>query len=180
MYNGNFSTGQSPNYIDGRYNISQTMNMSNNATLQFSLRSFVVLNIGHTLQRYETKQTGAGLTAFKNTNNNTKLGLTVNYPTNFTFSTSLEQIDNSNLDKPILLWNSFATYRFMKQQGELKFSAMDLLKQYQNISNSVDAYGTSTRIVNGLQQYFLLTFSYYPRKFGKTVIKKQAPPSNQY
>ena len=62
----------------------------------------------------------------------------------------------------------------MKQQGELKFSAMDLLKQYQNITNSVTAYGTTTRITNGLQQYFLLTFSYYPRKFGKTEIKKQS------
>jgi hypothetical protein len=59
----------------------------------------------------------------------------------------------------------------MKQQGELKFSAMDLLKQYKNISNNVNTYGTSTRIKNGLQQFFLLTFSSYPRKFGKTEIK---------
>ena len=61
----------------------------------------------------------------------------------------------------------------MKQQGELKFSAMDLLKQYENISNNANPYGTTTRITNGLQQYFLLTFSYYPRKFGKTEVKKQ-------
>jgi hypothetical protein len=61
----------------------------------------------------------------------------------------------------------------MKQQAEVKLSAMDLLKKYQNISNSVTEYGTSTRITNGLQQYFLVTFSYYPRKFGKTEIKKQ-------
>jgi hypothetical protein len=73
-----------------------------------------------------------------------------------------------------MLWNSFATYRFMKQQGELKLSAMDVLKQYKNITNSLSSYGTSTRITNGLQQYFLLTFSYYPRKFGKTEVKKQA------
>jgi hypothetical protein len=50
---------------------------------------------------------------------------------------------------------------------------MDLLKQYQNITNSASAYGNSTRITNGLQQYFLLTFFYYPRKFGKTEIKRQ-------
>ena len=62
----------------------------------------------------------------------------------------------------------------MNQQSELKFSAMDVLKQYQNITNSASAYGTTTRITNGLQQYFLLTFSYYPRKFGKMEIKKQA------
>jgi hypothetical protein len=60
----------------------------------------------------------------------------------------------------------------MKQQAELKLSAMDILKQYQNITNSVNSYGTTTRITNGLQQYFLLTFSYYPRKFGKTEVKR--------
>jgi len=42
---------------------------------------------------------------------------------------------------------------------------MDLLKQYQNITNSVSAYGTSTNITNGLQQYFMLSLAYYPRKF---------------
>jgi hypothetical protein len=62
----------------------------------------------------------------------------------------------------------------MNNQGEIKFSAMDLLKQYQNISNSVTEYGTSTRITNGLQQFFLVTFSYYPRKFGKREIKQQS------
>jgi hypothetical protein len=60
----------------------------------------------------------------------------------------------------------------MKNQGELKFSAMDLLKKYQNISNSAYEFGTTTRITNGLQQYFMLTFSYYPRRFGKTELKK--------
>jgi len=58
-------------------------------------------------------------------------------------------------------------FRIMKQQGELKLAAMDILKQYRNISNSVSAYVTSTSITNGLQQYFMLTFAYYPRKFGK-------------
>jgi hypothetical protein len=59
----------------------------------------------------------------------------------------------------------------MKQQGELKFAAMDILKQYKNITNSVSAYGTSTNITNGLQQYFMLTFAYYPRKFGKKAME---------
>lgn len=74
----------------------------------------------------------------------------------------------------ILLWNAFASCRFLKnEQAELKFSAMDILKQFKNISNTADAYGTTTYITNGLQQYFLITLSYYPRKFGKINLSKK-------
>ncbi|HZH64798.1 MAG TPA: TonB-dependent receptor, partial [Flavisolibacter sp.] len=173
QYNGQLSTGKLPNYIDGTYNISETDNLSNGVTLQLSIGSTLIVNVAKTLQHYKTRQSAAGLTSFKNSSNSTKLGMVLNYPANFTFSSTADLISNSNLDKPTVLWNGFATYRFMKQQGELKFAAMDILKQYKNITNSVNAYGTTTRITNGLQQFFLLTFSYFPRKFGKTEIKKQ-------
>lgn len=173
MYNGQRGNGKTPSYMDGIYNISETDNLSNNFTLQFTLRSLLVLNVGQNFQRYKSSQTAKGLKSFTNKNNSTNFGIVLNYPKNFTLSSTLDRIDNSNLNRQTLLWNAFATYRFMKQQGELKFSAMDLLKQYQNITNSVNSYGTTTRITNGLQQYFLLTFSYYPRKFGKTEIRRQ-------
>lgn len=173
MYNGQFRNSKLPNYIDGVSNISKTSNLSNQFTLQFSLRSILVATIQQSLQRYETRPSSPQLRSFKNSSNTKKVGIVLNYPANFSFSSTVDRIANSNVDKPIILWNTFVTYRFMKQQGELKFSAMDLLKQYQNITNSANAYGTVTRITNGLQQYFLLTFSYYPRKFGKKEIKKQ-------
>lgn len=173
MYNGQLSKGKVPNYIDGISNISQTDNLYNQFNLQFSLRSILVMNLGETFQRYKNSQTFSKLRSVKNSNNATKLGVVINYPEHFSLSSTLDRVDNSNLSKPTFLWNAFANYRFMKQQGELKFSAMDLLKQYQNIANGVSTDGTFTKITNGLQQYFLLTFSYYPRKFGKTEIKKQ-------
>lgn len=173
MYNGDLRTGKQPNFIDGVSNISETGSLMNKFTLQFSLKSYLVLTAGQTFQHNNTRQTASGLRAFKNDSRTTNLGIVVNYPSGFTLSSTLDHITNTSIAKPIVLWNAFASYRFMKQQGELKFSAMDLLKQYQNISNSVNSYGTTTRITNGLQQYFMLTFSYYPRKFGKTEIKRQ-------
>lgn len=172
MYNGQFSSGRHPNYIDGISNTSETESLYNQFTVQFSLGSIFIFNMGQSLQQYKSTPTSSRLTAFKNRNNTTKWGVVLNYPSNFTFSSTVDHINNSNLKKPTTLWNAFASYRFMKQQGELKFSAMDLLKQYQNITNSVSTLGTTTRITNGLQQYFLLTFSYYPRRFGKTEIKR--------
>jgi hypothetical protein len=172
-YRGQLTNGRSSNFVDGISNLSETNNISNQIGIQFTLRSLLVLNIDQNMQRYKTKQSAAGLKSFKNSNNGTRFGIVINCPAGFTLSSTLDYVTNSNLTKPISLWNAFATYRFMKQQGELKFSAMDLLKQYQNISNSINTYGTSTRVTNGLQQYFLLTFSYYPRKIGKTELKKQ-------
>ena len=180
MYNGSFTFNENPNYVDGAANISKAASLSNQFTLQFSLRSLLILNLGKTIQYFRSRQTATGLTPFTNINHTAKAGLVLNYPANVTFSSTIDQIGNSNLVRPVMLWNAFATYRFMKQQGELKLSAMDLLKQYQNITNSVNAYGTSTRITNGLQQFFLLTFSYYPRKFGKTEIKRQGSPETAY
>lgn len=180
MYSGSVTANETPNFTDGVYNISKTSNVSNQVTLQFSLRSILVTNISKTVQSFRTRQTAAGLRPFESTNNATKFGVVLNYPANFTLSSTVDHIGNSNLVRPIVLWNAFATYRFMKQQGELKLSAMDLLKQYQNVTNSVNAYGTTTRITNGLQQFFLLTFSYYPRKFGKTEIKKQSSQNTAY
>jgi hypothetical protein len=167
-----FGTNRSPNYIDGIYTTGISANISNQVSLQFSLKTVFIATVSQNFQVYSTKQTGAGLTSFKNRNNITRAGLVLNYPANFSFSSTVDRIDNSNLAKATVLWNSFGTYRFMKQQAELKFSAMDLLKKYQNIVNSVNAYGTSTRITNGLRQYFLLTLSYFPRHFGKTEVKK--------
>ncbi|WP_276481496.1 carboxypeptidase regulatory-like domain-containing protein [Paraflavitalea pollutisoli] len=180
MYNGNFNFREQPNYIDGISNTSTTNTLSNTFKLFFMLGSKYVFSAEQVLQRNKSKPTAPGLNAFTNNNGVSRLGITVNATNNLTFSSTAERVTNSNLDKPFILWNSFATYRFMQQQGELKFSAMDLLKKYQNITNSVYSYGTTTRISNGLQQYFLLTFSYYPRKFGKTEIRRKEGPKNDW
>ena len=178
-YNGQFRTGQYPNYIDEIQNISKTASLFNQVGLQYTISTIVVLNIAKSFQTNENTPSAPGLQSFKNNNRITKLGITVNYPEHFSLSSTFDHIINSNLNKPTQLWNAFATYRFMKNQAEVKFSAMDLLKQYKNITNSVNAYGTSTRITNGLSQYFLLTLSYYPRKFGKQETRQNGRPGGR-
>ena len=167
MYSGSFNLGNQPNYIDGIYNISKSSRLSNQISLSFTLASILVTSISERLEYNQVRQTVSNLNSFTNSSNTTNISLNINYPKDVSFGSTLDHINNSSLDKPTILWNAFVTYRIMKQQGELKFAAMDILKQYKNITNSVSAYGTSTNITNGLQQYFMLTFSYYPRKFGK-------------
>ncbi|MES2003812.1 MAG: hypothetical protein V4450_04775 [Bacteroidota bacterium] len=167
MYNGTFNSGNQPNYIDGIYNLSKSSRLSNQLSLRFSLTTILVVSIAERLEHNQVGQTVTKLNNFSNNSNTTNISVNLNYPKDVSFGSTLDHINNSSLDKPTILWNAFATCRIMKQQGELKLAAMDILKQYRNISNSVSAYGTSTNITNGLQQYFMLTFAYYPRRFGK-------------
>jgi hypothetical protein len=65
------------------------------------------------------------------------------------------------------LWNMGAGKKiFKKQQGEIKLSVFDLLKQNRSIIRTV----TETYIEDAqsmvLRQYFMLTFSYNLRNFG--------------
>jgi hypothetical protein len=167
MYTGSFSSGSQPNYIDGIYNLSKSSRLSNQVSLRFSLASILTVSVAERLEHNQVKQNVTKLNSFSNNSNTTNISVNLNYPKDVSFGSTLDHINNSALDKPTILWNAFATCRIMKQQGELKLAAMDILKQYRNITNSVGAYGTTTNITNGLQQYFMLTFAYYPRKFGK-------------
>lgn len=70
-------------------------------------------------------------------------------------------------DQSFWLWNISAGKKFLKQQqGELKLTVFDLLKQNRAISRTVtEAYveDTQSRV---LQQYFMMTFTYRLRNFG--------------
>ena len=66
------------------------------------------------------------------------------------------------------IWNAGATYRlFEGNTGEVKFSAMDLLHQNKGVINNSSGNTLTRGTVNALQQYFMLTFSWFPRRFGR-------------
>src|SRR5207237_944013 len=134
----------------------------------------IVVNLVQSFQQYTSKQAAAELTSSSNNSSSTRASIVINYPSNLCFSSTIDRVDNSNLARSSFLWNSFVTYRLMKQQGELNISEIYILKQYKNIINSVNVYGTSTTVINGLQQFFMVTFSYFPLYFGKTEIKRQS------
>ncbi len=66
------------------------------------------------------------------------------------------------------LWNVSAGKKFLeKQRGELKITVFDLLKQNQSVTRTVDALYIEDVQTVVLQQYFMLTFTYTLRNFGK-------------
>jgi hypothetical protein len=68
------------------------------------------------------------------------------------------------------LWNASVGKKFLKNKvGELKVSVFDLLKQNQSVTRTLDQSGnyfTDTKS-QVLQQYFMLTFTYSLKNFGK-------------
>ncbi len=66
------------------------------------------------------------------------------------------------------LWNMGIGKKFLKdQKGELKISVYDLLKQNQSIQRNITATGIEDVQNVVLTQYFMLTFTYKLKNFGK-------------
>ncbi|WP_317235950.1 outer membrane beta-barrel protein [Niabella hibiscisoli] len=73
------------------------------------------------------------------------------------------------------LWNAAIGKKFLaKKQAELKLSVFDILKQNNSFSQTLNNFNliqtTTTRV---LQQYFMLTFTYSLRNFGKANTSSQ-------
>ncbi len=63
--------------------------------------------------------------------------------------------------------NADIGYRFLKgAEAEIKFSALDILRQNQSFRNYISANSVVSTRTNVLRQYFMVTLAYYPRKFG--------------
>lgn len=162
---------RTPNSIGGVWNTSDNINNNNNLRLYYSYRDIFNTSFNQGFTWYQSKQRGiegndlsnrTWLTAFSGSVNCTKR-LSVSSNINFNRNTSSR---SGGINYTI--WNASTAYRFMKGNNfELKLSAMDLLHQNTSIVNSgynnMLTYGT----VNVLQQYFMATVAWFPRKFGK-------------
>ena len=71
-------------------------------------------------------------------------------------------------DQNFWLWNISAGKKFLKdQKGEIKLAVFDLLKQNKSITRTVTEVYVEDVQSQVLRQYFMLTFSYKLKNFGK-------------
>ncbi len=168
-YNGSIFNSESPNYIDNIFSTSRSQNMNNNLRIYFALGEIVNFSLSQGINMSNSIQTGANLRSFKNTNYITAANINLQYPKDMTFSNTLNYVRNNTTKQSSALWNAFLSYRFFKgKQVEAKFSAMDILRQNKNITIGSGNNTITTTVTNGLQQFYMLTIAYYPRKFGQT------------
>lgn len=180
-YAGNYSNNKSPNYIDGIYSVATNDNISNNLRVFYAVGELLTFQIAQGVNFNNSLQTGKNLKSFKNTTYNTDASVNIKYPKNFVISNTFAYVDNKSASQSSALWNAFVTYRFLKSKAaEVKFSAMDILRQNKNISVNANANGLSTTVTNGLQQFYMLTFSFYPRQFGKPAVRARGERSGNF
>ncbi|MET4081693.1 hypothetical protein ABIB40_001642 [Pedobacter sp. UYP30] len=176
----NFYTGfdfnKKPTYFNGVFNFSNNTNTTNSLSTNFTFKDKLGLEASQTVNTSVSKQDALN-TKYKN------LTLTTAVSTNYNFTKKLSLSSNVsfNQNKPSVgetinfaIWNANATYRFNKgNNAEIKFSALDLLHQNKGVYNYAGINSFSTSTSNVLQQYFMFTLSYYPRKFGAKASAKK-------
>ncbi len=143
------------------------------AGLSSNISEYVDFNINYTAN-FNNASTKSSLTSATNNYVNQEAGLQLNLLdkkgwfiqndiTNQTYSGL-----SGGLNQSYWLWNAGIGKKFLKKQaGELKLSVFDLLKQNQSITRTVSAINFQDVQTNVLQQYFMLTFTYSLKNFGK-------------
>lgn len=168
--NLNLSTGISYSSIPGLNNGEKTMtdNYGVNAgiVLASNINEYIDYNVSYNVQFND-----ASGTKYTNQNGGVQLNLLSkngwflqNDVINQTYSGMSEGFNTS-----YWLWNAAVGKKFLKNKAaELKLSVFDLLKQNQSVSRTVGENNVITDSWNQvLQQYFMLTFTYSLKNFGK-------------
>jgi hypothetical protein len=175
-YNTSFNVNRSPNYLNGVFNFSTNTSTENRFSTNFTFKDKFALEGAQSIGTSSSKQQTLN-TAYKNTTLTSSLSANYHFTKKFSFNSNISfNSNNPSIGETVnfTIWNAEVNYRFTKgNNAEIKLSALDLLKQNRAIFNfaGTNTFTTSTR--NVLQQYFMVTLSYYPRKFGSnTAVKK--------
>ncbi|WP_421939538.1 carboxypeptidase regulatory-like domain-containing protein [Pedobacter sp.] len=174
-FNTSFNFNKRPTFTNTLFNFSNNTNTTNTISTSYTYKDKLGIEASEALNVSSSKQTTLG-TAYKNVSTTTTFSGNYNFNKKISLSSNVNFNNNNPSvgdDINFIIWNANATYRFTKgNNAEIKFSALDLLRQNRSISNFTSTNSLTTSIRNVLQQYFMVTLSYYPRKFGNNPAKK--------
>jgi hypothetical protein len=175
--NGGFTYNQLPGMVKYVKTITKTYTYSAGAVVASNISEYVDFNIsynaninhvaGSTANDYYTSTGGAQLNLLN------KQGWFLQNDLNN--QTYIFQ-GNTASDQKFWLWNVSAGKKFLKNQaGELKLSVFDLLNQNKSITRTVTQTYIEDVQSQVLQRYFMLTFTYKLKNFGKAPIRNNRP-----
>ena len=171
-WNAGFSYTKLPGLMNNVSNISNTYNYNLGAVLSSNISEYIDFNVSYSANINVVKNSiqpnlnnnyfsqSAGIVA----NLLTKKGLFFQNDLSNQYYNGLSSGFNQNY----WLWNIAIGQKFLKKQaGELKLSVFDLLKQNKSITRTATASYIEDDRNQVLQQYFMLTFTYKLKNFGK-------------
>jgi hypothetical protein len=164
--NGGYS--QYPSSTNGINYSTTSTRIDLSGHVSYSYQGIFTTEVGESFWANKTIQGNLSRNYFYNWGTNA--GIAFALPKSIFFNTRInfnntKASNNANIYSTI--WNANIGYRFLKgANAEVKFSALDILHQNKNVFNYVSNNSVTTSTANVLQQYFLVTLAYYPRKFG--------------
>jgi hypothetical protein len=170
--NAGLSYAKQPGLINDVENISRSFNYNLGAVLASNINEYVDFNLSYSANINRVKNSSQ-----PDLNNNyftQSIGINTNFLTKkgLFFQNELSNESYKGLtaefNQNYWLWNMAIGQKFLKaQKAELKLSVFDLLKQNQSISRDVTELHIEDQRNEVLQQYFMLTFTYKLKTFGK-------------
>lgn len=172
---GSATFTKSPGYVNNEFNFSNNQNTATFLSFNYTYKDKLALETKENFSFYRSRQ-NSFKTNFSGTNLTTALSGSYNVTRKFTLNSNISLNSSKSSNSKSVnynIWNASATYRLLKgNNAEFKITGLDLLRQNNSIINTGNASSFTFATRNVLQQYFMTTFSYYPRQFGKTVLKK--------
>ncbi|WP_276091463.1 TonB-dependent receptor [Pedobacter sp. JY14-1] len=168
--NSSMNANRNPGYTNNQFTFSSNLNTYNNASVNYTYKSIFAFVLDESFNTYSSKQQEFN-TGYSGKNLGTNFSTTYNVTKKLTLysNVSFNQSSSSSADNiNFTIWNASAIYRFLKgNNAEIKFSALDLLRQNSSVINYGNSNSFTIGTQNVLKQYFMTTISYYPRQFGK-------------
>ena len=167
-----FGFSENPNYLNSILNFSSNYNNINSLDLYYTLKDLLAINLEQSVTFFKSKQSGLNKREFGNSAKSTTLSANYNILKTLSLSSNISYNNTSSTnakDIDFTIWNAHVSYRFLKgNNAELKLSALDLLHENISVINTLSNNSFTTGTANVLQNYYILTFSYFPRQFGKS------------
>jgi hypothetical protein len=178
--NAGLSYAKQPGMINNVENISNAYNYNLGAVLSSNINEYIDFDLSYSANINTVKNS-----IQPNLNNNyftQSIGINTNFLTkkglflNNSISNESYKGLTDGFNQDYWLWNMAIGQKFLKNQdGELKLSVFDLLNQNKSITRDVTESYVQDQTNQVLRQYFMLTFTYKLKTFGKG----KAPENNR-
>ncbi|WGQ10985.1 hypothetical protein QG516_04870 [Pedobacter gandavensis] len=174
MFSTYINAEKLPGYTNNVFSFSNTFNTRSNLTFYYTYKDLLALEAAQSYLTYASKQE-AFQTEYSGNTKASTLSSSYNISKKLTLKSNVTFNSNSSSrtrSVNFTIWNASVVYRFLKgNNAEFKCAALDLLRQNNSVINYGNANSFTVGTQNVLEQYFMVTFSYYPRKFGKNLKK---------
>ncbi|MES2517490.1 MAG: outer membrane beta-barrel protein [Bacteroidota bacterium] len=173
--NTNFTAnfGRTPGLINNALNYSDSQKYALGLVVSSNISTNVDFTISSNSNFNYVQNTLSSTLNNNYFNQNLKVRLNIIFWKGFVFNTDATYYSYSGLsssfNQSYTLWNiAIGKKLFEKQQGDIRLTVFDLLKQNTSIQRNITTTYIEDTQSNVLQQYFMLTFSYNLKKYWKS------------